>query len=58
MKGETTKARIRRAAHVLGWPYSRTRDLWHGDAHRIDAYEMDALRKFSPPKASENSDSH
>lgn len=66
LPNDTTKARIARAARALNWPVSRTRDVWHGNAHRIDAHEMDALRyatsqskssDFSTDKSSEKSDS-
>jgi hypothetical protein len=42
----TIKQRIGTMAHALGWAYSRTRDIWHGEARRIDAHEMDQLRWF------------
>jgi hypothetical protein len=29
----------------LDLPFSRTRDIWYGDARRIDAQEMDRLRE-------------
>lgn len=43
--GESVKAAIRRAAHRLSLPFSRTRALWYGLARRIDAAEMDQLCK-------------
>jgi len=42
--GDSVKAAIVRAARALGWAHSRTRDIWYGNAHRIDAVEIDALR--------------
>jgi hypothetical protein len=39
------KAAVRRASRRLGLPFTRTRDLWYGDARRIDAAEMDRLRQ-------------
>lgn len=42
--GDKVKSAIRRAAQRLGWPFSRTKDIWYEDARRIDAHEMDALR--------------
>jgi hypothetical protein len=39
------KAAVRRASRRLGLPFTRTRDLWYGDARRIDAAEMDRLRR-------------
>jgi hypothetical protein len=41
---DQVKAAIRRASRRLDIPFSRTRDLWYGDARRIDAEEMDRLR--------------
>ena len=38
------KAAVRRASQRLDMPFSRTRDIWYGDARRIDAHEMDRLR--------------
>jgi hypothetical protein len=42
--GDQVKAAIRRASRRLEIPFSRTRDIWYGDARRIDAEEMDRLR--------------
>ena len=39
------KAAIRRASRRLGLSFTRTRDIWYGDARRIDAAEMDRLRQ-------------
>jgi hypothetical protein len=43
--GDQVKAAIRRASRRLGLSFTRTRDLWYGDARRIDAEEMDRLRR-------------
>src|ERR1700694_2734257 len=43
--GDQVKAAVRRASQRLGIPFSRTRDIWYGDARRIDAEEMDRLRR-------------
>lgn len=43
--GDSVKAAVRRASRRLGIPFSRTRDIWYGDARRIDAAEMDRLRQ-------------
>lgn len=40
----TAKERIGVAATRLRWSWSRAKDIWYGDARRIDAHEMDALR--------------
>src|ERR1700721_2118346 len=42
---DQTKAAIRRASQRLNIPFSRVRDIWYGDARRIDAHEMDQLRR-------------
>ncbi len=38
------KAAIAAVARELGWKFSRTWNIAHGRAHRIDAHEMDQLR--------------
>lgn len=43
--GEPTKAVWRRLAGNLGFDIGRTRSIWYGLARRIDAVEMDQLRK-------------
>lgn len=43
--GDSVKSAINRAAKRLGFTNSRTKDLWYAEAHRIDAVEMDRLRK-------------
>ena len=43
--GELVKEAIFRASQRLEMPLSRTRDIWYGDARRIDANEMDRLRR-------------
>ena len=45
--GDKVKGAIRRASRRLDIPFSRTRDLWYGDARRIDAEEMDRLRQVA-----------
>ena len=42
---DQVKAAILRASRRLGFAFSRTRDIWYGGARRIDAKEMDRLRK-------------
>jgi hypothetical protein len=42
--GELVKEAIFRAARRLEMPHSRARDIWYGNARRIDANEMDRLR--------------
>jgi hypothetical protein len=43
--GELVKEAIFRASRRLEMPISRARDIWYGDARRIDAEEMDRLRR-------------
>jgi hypothetical protein len=43
--GELVKEAIFRASRRLEMPVSRARDIWYGDARRIDAEEMDRLRR-------------
>jgi hypothetical protein len=45
--GDQVKAAIRRASQRLNLPFSRVRDIWYGDARRIDAHEMDRLRQVA-----------
>jgi hypothetical protein len=43
--GTNIKGAIRTASKRIGMPYSRARDIWYGDARRIEAAEMDRLRR-------------
>lgn len=43
--GELIKEAIFRASRRLEMHPSRARDIWYGDARRIDANEMDRLRR-------------
>lgn len=43
--GDSVKSAISRAARKLNLTFSRAKRIWYGEAHRIDATEMDALRK-------------
>jgi hypothetical protein len=45
--GDQVKAAVRRASRQLGLSFTRTRDIWYGDARRIDAEEMDRLRQVA-----------
>jgi len=47
----SVKAAIGSAARRLGWEYTRTREIWYGRARRIDAHEMDALRREAQRQA-------
>ena len=47
LPGDSVKAAIRCASRRLGLSFTRTRDIWYGDARRIDAAEMDRLRQVS-----------
>lgn len=46
---DSVKVRIARAADRLGWPLRRVEAIWWQQAHRIEAFEMDALRLCEPP---------
>jgi hypothetical protein len=43
--GDLVKVAIFRASQRLNMPVSRIKDIWYGDAKRIDAEEMDQLRR-------------
>ena len=43
--GDKVKAAIVRASRRLRLSFTRTRDIWYGQARRIDAQEMDRLRR-------------
>src|SRR5258705_13259522 len=45
LAGDQVKAAILRASRRLGLSFNRTKDIWYGDARRIDAEEMDMLRQ-------------
>jgi hypothetical protein len=45
--GDKVKAAILRASRRLQFPISRTKDVWYGQARRIDAREMDRLRQVA-----------
>ncbi len=49
--GTKVKTLIHRAARLLGWSDSRAFDVWYERARRIDAAEMDALRKAARVRA-------
>jgi hypothetical protein len=42
---DLVKVAIFRASQRLDIPFSRVRDIWYGDARRINADEMDQLRR-------------
>jgi hypothetical protein len=44
---EGVKRSIRRVSRLLELPFSRTWDLWYGNAKRVDAGEMDRLRRVA-----------
>jgi hypothetical protein len=48
--GDSIKGAINRAARVLTWTPTRTRDIWYGGARRLDVAEMDALRALERKK--------
>ena len=48
---DSVKGLIRRAARRLGFSYSRTRSLYYREARRIDAREIDRLRRAGKAEA-------
>lgn len=42
--GDHVKTAIARVAERTGITYGRARDIWYGEARRIESWEMDALR--------------
>jgi len=53
--GDNVKAAIVRASRRLGFPFTRTKDIWYRNARRIDATEMDQLRRTADTIAIEQS---
>jgi hypothetical protein len=45
--GDSVKTSINKAARRLGFSFSRAKDIWYGDARRIDAAEIDKLRELA-----------
>jgi hypothetical protein len=43
--GDLVKVAIFRASQRLNMPVTRVKDIWYGEARRIDAHEMDQLRR-------------
>src|ERR1700738_4115328 len=43
--GDIVKAAIRRVSLQLQMPFVRVKAIWYGEARRIDAEEMDRLRR-------------
>jgi hypothetical protein len=43
--GDPVKGAIRRVSAQLHMPFVRVKAIWYGDARRIDAEEMDRLRR-------------
>ena len=52
--GRNIKATIATLASRFGWGHGRTRGIWYEDARRIDADEMDALRREACERAARN----
>ena len=53
--GDKVKAAVIRASRRLGFSFSRTKDIWYRNARRIDATEMDQLRRTADTIAIEQS---
>lgn len=49
--GESVKHAISRVARQLHWNFARAKSIWYGEARRIDAHEMDQLRKLASEQA-------
>jgi len=45
--GDSVKVLLGRCCDRLQLPFNRVRDIWYGEAKRIDAAEMDRLRKIA-----------
>lgn len=45
--GHIVKTRIANLARRLGWPYSRTENMWRGEARIIEAWEMNQLHRLT-----------
>ena len=48
--GDSVKSAITRAARRVGFPIARAENIWRQEARRIDAEEMDALRRVAMQK--------
>lgn len=46
----SVKEWITATARSLGWSYNRTKNIWYGEARRIDGFEKDALRRAKARK--------
>src|SRR6266550_8621746 len=51
LAGESVKDAINRVARHLRWNFARTKAVWYGEARRIDAHEMDQLRRLASEQA-------
>lgn len=49
--GESVKHAITRVARQLHWNFARAKSIWYGEARRIDAHEMDELRRLANEQA-------
>lgn len=49
--GESVKSAINRVARQLHWNFARAKSIWYGEAKRIDAHEMDQLRRLAAEQA-------
>lgn len=51
LAGESVKNALSRLARQLEWNFARTKAIWYGEARRIDAREMDQLRRLAAEQA-------
>lgn len=47
---DNVQRRIERAASRLGWPWRRTKAIWHREARIIESFELDQLRRYEQPR--------
>jgi len=43
--GDRVKSAIDRAAKEAGIPYARAREIWYGNARRIEAHELEKIQQ-------------
>lgn len=51
LAGESVKDAINRVARQLRWNVARAKSIWYREARRIEAHEMDALRRLANEQA-------
>lgn len=51
LAGESVQDAINQLARKLRWGFARTKAIWYREARRIDAHEMDQLRRLASEQA-------